>query len=227
MIDTAPDADQAIARARQAVDAGRRTLGDAVFSEAAGSFWMVYETRPFMRAMAELARVLQQAGQADAAIDTWQEMLRLNPGDNQGMRYVLLFALLEQNRHTDLSTLVDQYEDDIEASWRFGHAVWIFSRDGETPQAETLLARAHDVNKHVLPLVLGRRGMPAQLPDHYQLGSPDEAAYAASVLIPTVARIDGALDWLEVQAMSLLKPDKRKLLSRPAPKRKPGKGRKR
>lgn len=227
LIDSAPDADEAIVMARKAVDASRRTLGDAVFTEAAGSFWMVYETRPYMRAMAELARALQLADQMDAAIETWQEMLRLNPNDNQGMRYVLLYALLGMRRHEDLGKLIAQYEDDVEASWRFGHALWIFSRDGETPEAAAQLQRAHDVNRHVLPLVLGRLGMPLQLPEHYQLGSKDEAAYAASVLIPAVARVDGALDWLEVQAMSLLKTAKRKPLSRPAQKRKPDRDRKR
>lgn len=227
LIETAPDADEAITRARKAVEASRRTLGEAAFHEATGSFWMVYETRPYMRALAELARALQVAGQPDAAIDAWQEMLRLNPNDNQGMRYVLFFALLARRRHDDLSTLVGRYENDSDASWRFGHALWVFSRDGETPEAAALLKRAHDANRHVLPLVLGRKPLPAHLPDHYQPGAPDEAAYAASVLLPAIAGIGECGDWLDVQAMSLLRTAIRKPLSRLAPKRKPGKGRKR
>ncbi|OYV99191.1 MAG: hypothetical protein B7X11_05545, partial [Acidobacteria bacterium 37-65-4] len=61
--------------------------------------------------------------QTEAAIDVWQEMLRLNPNDNQGVRYALFFALLPQRRHDALAALVERYEDDLDITWRYGRAV--------------------------------------------------------------------------------------------------------
>ena len=39
----------------QGVAAGERALGRSVFVEDAGDFWLIFETRPYMRARAALA----------------------------------------------------------------------------------------------------------------------------------------------------------------------------
>ena len=205
LVDMAPTDEAGLERARQAVDAGRRAIGEASFAESTGSFWLVYETRPFMRAMAALAQMHQQLGQTEAAIDVWQEMLRLNPNDNQGVRYALFFALLSQRRHDALAALVERYEDDLDITWRYGRAVWTFSHDGATPEAAALLAEAHQQNQHVLPYLIGRTAMPGRLPPSYRLGSRDEAVYGAAVLRPAIDAIDGCRDWIAAQAPVLLR----------------------
>jgi hypothetical protein len=149
--------------------------------------------------------VLQEAGDEDAAIGVWHEMLRLNPNDNQGMRYVLLFALLSRRRHADLEALVQRYRDDVDAGWQYGRAVWTFSRDGATPEAAAQFAKAYATNHHVLPLLTGHKTMPVRLPDRYQLGSADEAVCAADLLLPAIDQIDGCADWIMAQAR-VLKP---------------------
>jgi tetratricopeptide repeat protein len=44
---------------------------------------------PYMRARLGLAHSLWTAGRRDEAVQHLQDMLRLNPGDNQGVRYTL------------------------------------------------------------------------------------------------------------------------------------------
>ena len=75
--------------------AGERALGAQAFEEDVGHFWGLLETRPYMRARAGLAASLWTAGDEVEAVEHYQDMLRLNPGDNQGHRYVLLGCLLQ------------------------------------------------------------------------------------------------------------------------------------
>ncbi|HEU4370794.1 MAG TPA: hypothetical protein VFV05_21440, partial [Methylomirabilota bacterium] len=68
----------------QGVAAGERALGAEVFAQEAGRFWGIVSTRPYMRARLGLARTLEDLDRRDEAIPHYRELLRLNPGDNQG-----------------------------------------------------------------------------------------------------------------------------------------------
>ncbi|MBL8744803.1 MAG: hypothetical protein JNK58_00445 [Phycisphaerae bacterium] len=54
---------------RKAVDAGRRVLGAKFFKAYAGAFWGLIETRPLMRAMAQLAFALLDWGKPERVDD--------------------------------------------------------------------------------------------------------------------------------------------------------------
>jgi len=51
-----------VEKLREAVEAGQRDLGPAYFKEERGYFWGLIETRPFMRAMAQLGFALLDWG---------------------------------------------------------------------------------------------------------------------------------------------------------------------
>jgi tetratricopeptide (TPR) repeat protein len=80
---------------RKGVEAGGQVLGPKRFKEYAGHFWGFLETRPYMRARAGLAATLNALGEVDAAISHYRDMLRLNPNDNQGIRYELASCLMK------------------------------------------------------------------------------------------------------------------------------------
>ena len=86
---------------QQGVAAGERALGTKAFQQDVGRFWGILETRPYMRRRLGLAHVLWSAGHRDEAVQHLQEMLRLNPGDNQGVRYTLAGFLLFLDRDDD------------------------------------------------------------------------------------------------------------------------------
>jgi hypothetical protein len=55
--------------ARQAgVAAGERAAGRRVFAQNAGEFWLIFETRPYMRARAALAAMLWRLGRREEAV---------------------------------------------------------------------------------------------------------------------------------------------------------------
>jgi tetratricopeptide (TPR) repeat protein len=81
------------------VEAGELALGPQGFKEYAGHFWGFLETRPYMRARAGLASTLVQLGDVEGALAHYRDMLKLNPNDNQGIRYVLAGCLLRQDNY--------------------------------------------------------------------------------------------------------------------------------
>ena len=77
------------------VEAGELALGPEGFKQYAGHFWGFLETRPYMRARAGLASTLLQLGDVDGALAHYRNMLKLNPNDNQGIRYAVAGCLLK------------------------------------------------------------------------------------------------------------------------------------
>jgi len=123
---------QALSLYERGVAAGERALGKRAFEDEGyvGHFWGIVETRPYMRARRGLAMTLWQLGRKEEAVEHYREMLRLNPNDNQGIRYVLLAALLELDAKPDLlKELFELYPDDAMADWLYGRALLAF-RDG-------------------------------------------------------------------------------------------------
>jgi tetratricopeptide (TPR) repeat protein len=78
---------------RKAVAAGERALGADWKAKYKGVCWGVLETRPVMRAIAKLAIELQSEDELSEALQLYRSLLELNPGDNQGIRYLLLGCL--------------------------------------------------------------------------------------------------------------------------------------
>ena len=86
-------------------------MGKVYFEENAGHIWGLLETRPFMRALEGLALTLRESGQPEEALSIYRELLRLNPGDNQGIRYNLADLLLKLNRDAELGKLLEDYDE--------------------------------------------------------------------------------------------------------------------
>src|SRR5262249_38122431 len=146
------------------VHAGERALG-AAFEEDVGHFWGIIETRPYMRAREGLAMCLWQLGEHQQAIEHYTDMLRLNPGDNQGIRYVLANCLLRQGDDAALGKLLDQYKDDAMAEWMYTRALLAFRREGAGKKADAALKKAMKQNKFVPAYLLGNKQLPRRLPD--------------------------------------------------------------
>ncbi len=180
----------------KAMTAAERTLGPEIFREAAGDFWGILETRPYMRARLGLAHALWTSGRQEEAVNHAWDMLRLNPGDNQGVRYTLAGWLLNLDRDDDLARLLDQYEDEGSATWAYTLALLAFRRHGDTPENRKLLKDAKKTNKHVPDYLLGQKRLPDRPPASYSPGAASEAIeYAGSFLAPWRLTA-GALDWL-------------------------------
>jgi hypothetical protein len=133
-------------------------------------------------------------------------MLKLNPNDNQGIRYVLAGCLLKQDNYCALKELLAAHEDGG-AFWLYTRALVAF-RDSDE-QAAALVKNAWAANEHV-PAILAGAKPEVRSDDRYiTMGGPDEATYYPDEATYYVAECGaGAVAWLTELATTL--PPKRR-----------------
>jgi tetratricopeptide (TPR) repeat protein len=181
---------------QRGVAAGERALGPKAFHEDVGYFWGVLESRPYMRARERLAHALWSAGRRDEAVAHLQDMLRLNPNDNQGLRYTLAGFLLFLGRDGDVANLLKQYSDEGSATWAYNHALLAFRRHGDSAEARQLFKTAVKANKHVVPYLLSEKMPPADSPSYYSPGDESEAVMYVELCLAPWKDTAGAIDWV-------------------------------
>jgi tetratricopeptide (TPR) repeat protein len=194
--ETASSVEEARALLEQGVAAGERALGPKSFEEDVGHFWGLIETRPYMRARAALAETLWALNRREEAVEHQRELLRLNPNDNQGVRYRQAEWLLWLERFEELDELFAAYDDDDAAAFGYTKALAAFRRQGDSAQARRLLAEARELNPHVPAYLSGRKRLPARLPDYVGFGDASEAVDYAASAKALWASVPGALAWL-------------------------------
>jgi hypothetical protein len=195
LAENAADRKEALGFYEQGVAAGERALGPQAFQESVGHFWGFLETRPYMRARAGLANHLWMMGRRDEAVAHLRDMLRLNPGDNQGNRYVLAGWLAVLDRNDELAALLDQYDEDS-AMWLWTRALVAFRHEGDTPASGKALKAAIKANKHVVNYVAGHKMPPAEGPGSYSPGQESEALVYVQEALPAWKETPGAADWV-------------------------------
>lgn len=160
---------------QKAVKAARKEIGKDWESKYQGVFWKAHETRPIMICLAELARNLRWEDELEEAIEIYDKLMTLNPDDNQGIRYLLAPALLEAGRYLELEELLRKYGSESHAFLLYTRALWLFTRDGVTRQADEALLRAFKRNPHVPIFLSDIIEMPEEIPETMGIGDENEA----------------------------------------------------
>ncbi len=134
-------------------------------------------------------------------------MLRLNPGDNQGVRYTLTSWLLNLDRDEDLAKLLKTY-DEPTTTTVYSKALLTYRREGDTPASQKLLKAAVKWNKHVPDYLLGEEELPQPLPSSYSVGDEDDAILYVASALSAWRSTPGAMAWVR----DALKPKKRRTI---------------
>jgi len=190
------DIEEAMAHYERGMAAAERALGPEIFEEDAGYFWGIARTRPYMRARLGLATCLDGMGRLPEAVEHYRELLRLNPNDNQGVRELLLPALIKLGAEKEALKLWKRYEDDVMAVWCYLRALLTFRKKGDTATARKHLGKAIEANPHVPSLLLGEESISGVV-NEYTPGSYEEAVCCAGILMDVWEMTDGALEWLD------------------------------
>jgi len=176
--------------------AAERVLGPKIFKEWGGQFWKLLETRPYMRARNGLALSLWALGRREEAVQNLEEMLRLNPNDNQGVRHTLAAWLLNMDRDKELGRLLKQYDEERMATWAYTRVLLELREHGDTPRARQLLEDAKRANKHVPDYLLERKSLPPQRPHYYSPGAESEAVMYVENFLSAWKSSPNAMTWL-------------------------------
>lgn len=194
--------DEAIALYRQGVEAGERAIGDREeFEATVGHFWGVLETRPYVRARTGLADALWAAGQRDNAVQHYHDLLRLNPNDNQGLRYRLTNWLIELDRDADAMGLLEKYDEGDSCLASYPLALLVFRARGDSAESRALLKAAIRSNPHVPALLVGAKKMPKDPPAFMGVGDTSEAISYVLLGASAWQASKGAIDWLRSRSV--------------------------
>lgn len=194
--ETAEDVEEAKELYEAGVEAGERALGEEAFTEDAGYFWGILDTRPYMRAREGLAHCLWEMGHREEAVEHYQGMLELNPDDNQGIRYELAGCLLNLGYNERLGELMQRYEEEASTFWIYTRALWAFRQGGATDDATSALLEAVEANPYVAQYLLGWKGFPEALEELMDYGEEGEAISYFVRYLASWLRTPGAVEWL-------------------------------
>jgi tetratricopeptide (TPR) repeat protein len=185
-----------------AVMAGADKLGPDGFERYQGQFWKAEETRPFMGALAFLARANRDAGAYDPAVAHLVELLNLNPPDDQGARYDLVAIALETGRLETAEKIFEAYRDDDTATFAYAKALYAFQRGGDNDPARLALRAARAANPHVIDYLIGLKQPPEEVTEEgLTVGGEMEATLILEMLGRAWMSWNGAVDWLKKQTV--------------------------
>lgn len=137
-----------------------------------GQFWAVVPSRPYMRALYGLGIVSWQQDKNEQALSVFKHMLKLDPDDNQRVRY---FMGPIYHKLGDLKEAAKWYrrnEDDALNLFNYG---WILIRQAKLERAARILVCAIFANPYIAPMLL-RETLPKK---HWlHRADPAESQYA-------------------------------------------------
>lgn len=189
--------EESLASLEKAVQAGERALGQEFIQRNAGALWDWRDARPYLRARDGLAETLEDLGRLEEALAHYNELLKLNQEDHQGVRYRALRLLLQLKRDPEAQELIDEYAEDISATWVYSRALLAFRKHGDLSQSRKWLKQAIRVNPHVPPYLTGAKPLPAEAPEVIGFGDENEAIDYALEHYPLWWSTPGAVDWLK------------------------------
>lgn len=195
--DREKDSKSKIAMFQEGMRAGRKALGTKPFKEAIGDFWLILETRPFMRALFGLAYELERAGRLEESILQYKEVLRLNRSDNQGARYPLISLLIALERSDEAIKLVDKYKQDVGPHVTYNRALLYFKHFNDAAKTKRAMNEAIRWNPHVISFLLEPKfSRTRRIPERITCGGEDEAYLYARDCRKLWHKTDGVMEWL-------------------------------
>lgn len=175
-----------------------RALADA----PAGSHlpWTLPQNRAALRMESRLGMALFSTGREAQAFEQEMRLLRLNPGDNHGVRASVVNRLLSTGRDEEALALAGRYPDDAMVEVAYGRVLALY-RLGRRADALGALKAARKMSPKVADyLVRARVPKPKLVGDYVSYGGDDEAWYYRENMRETWAAVPGLLAWLKQQA---------------------------
>jgi tetratricopeptide (TPR) repeat protein len=196
------DDEQAIDILSRALKFGERELAEDL-EHNRGYFWGLMHTRPYMRVRYKLAERYYEKGDFEAAASELEDLLELNPNDNQGVRWLLMEIYCRLDDLASARSLLIQYPDDVTPFLPFTEILIQFREDGDTPQLRQLLAKHCARNPHIAPRLLDHNAVSATEHHSFEIGSPAEADLYCRQFLFVWKSTPGAIAWLRKVSRNL------------------------
>ena len=206
LADLAEGPEEAARWLTQAVESGERELGGGLSPKVLGSFGQSPAARDSLRARQRLGETLWQLQRHDHAVEHFKELLKLNPRDHQGIRYILAAALLELGRDADAEALLNAYAKDDSAAWEFQRTLLAFRREGDTVSSRNQFQKAKTSNTYIVLYLTGIKARPRNRWNWNGSDLEFEALDYVEQSQRAWESTPGAIDWLRTQREGLPAP---------------------
>ncbi len=175
-LESLKDVDKIIARIEEVEKKAEEELTKGNYWEDKGDFWLVFETRPYMRLLkTKLELYKLQEGKAQEIIELCNKMLDLNTRDNQGVRYSLMPIYAANGDLEGATKLREKYPE--KSSMFLFPLAYLFFKIGKLDEAIDTLKQLDKMNSYVLDFYL--KGfdfvVDSDIPDMYFPGGEEEA----------------------------------------------------
>ncbi|MBT9141422.1 MAG: hypothetical protein DDT30_02014 [Dehalococcoidia bacterium] len=117
-----------------------------------GEFWGILESRPYMRAFHGLGLTAWKQGRFEKAISIFKQMLKLNPNDNQGVRYLTGSLCHQLGNLEEAGRWYERNGDDPHNLYNYGLAL---IQQNKLEKAARILVFAIFANPYIAPMLLG------------------------------------------------------------------------
>ena len=151
--------------------------------------WLYVPNRPYLRSLFLLGNFYWEQARFEEAFPIYYEVLRLNPGDHQGVRYLAVSALIALGRLEEAESLISHYEEELSDNAFYAWFRWSIERQkGMLSQTvQTRYVEAVDQNPYVKKYVEKRNtALPYPKSAVITPRSPEEAGLIWTFLAPTL-----------------------------------------
>src|SRR3989338_6236265 len=138
--------------------------------------WYFLENRDFLNLLLDQAIFMEKGKGVSKSIPYYEQILSLNPKDNQGVRGILTTIYLKTGQPQKVLGLSKKYPDDATCELTMGYALALIKL-GKIEEAEKHLETIYKCSKHVVEELLKptHRQPPQFNPERIQFGGEDEA----------------------------------------------------
>jgi tetratricopeptide (TPR) repeat protein len=163
-----------IDRARKYYETGYRIGLLAIPEDFKGQLpWGIIENRPFLRATQGFGLALLRKKRTIEACEAFESLLRLNPNDNQGVRFLLVDIYLNERAIPKARAVLAAHQPD---GMNIYSMALLEALEGRRREALRWLCRAVSYNPWVPDMIVGDEEFPnAEAPEYVTVGSQTEA----------------------------------------------------
>ncbi len=163
---------------QQAVNIGMQCFIEK-FSNAGNKLeWGWLENRPFLRSYHSLGLQYMESGNTEMALSIFRTILSLNPGDNQGVRALVVDCCLKLKMYRDVLAVCKDSQDDHMAETIYGRVLALISLNRMAQAEKALLQAVAALPLVAAEIVKARHPRPRNMHEgRYTVGGADQAWY--------------------------------------------------
>ena len=172
-----------------------KIASDMINKDGEVSYWKDETTKPYMIALQDLGNALNVNKDYDAAIKVYEQLLSLNPLDNQGIRYKLVNILIERNARKEINELFAKYSTDKSAIWLYSKVLYYY-KNKNMFMAKDALKQALNSNKYIALKLIKWTAFMEMSGIYINPVLFSEANYYCEESIDLWKKAKGSIDWL-------------------------------